>query len=214
MAGRTWRPRFAAGSTRLDRAVLGSNMLQLTATARPMAGLTRDSRPTRFAWDSRRRGRAGWCSLIFPPPPCPWAGPSAWPGTISGRTAPCFYDKNGRLTDDPRVVPAGGAIALMGGKANGFKGFAFALWAEALAAMAGGRTNNPRPQRQNFNLLVLDPAALRRSGTLPPRDAPSWRWVKTSRPQPGSDGVRLPGERFLAAIPRRLAPGPGGPPNC
>ena len=117
--------------------------------------------------------------------------------------APCFFDRAGRLTADPRVVPAGGAIALMGGTANGFKGFAFALWAEALAAMAGGRTNNPRaPQRQNFNLLVLDPAAFGDPEHYRREMRRLARWVKTSRPQPGSDGVRLPGERFLAAIAR------------
>ncbi len=117
--------------------------------------------------------------------------------------APCFFDRKGRLTDDPNVVPAGGAIALMGGTANGFKGFAFALWAEALAAMAGGCTNNPRAsQRQNFNLLVLDPAAFGDPEHYHREMRRLVRWVKTSRPQPGSDGVRLPGERFLAAIAR------------
>ncbi|MCX7591445.1 MAG: Ldh family oxidoreductase, partial [Kiritimatiellae bacterium] len=68
---------------------------------------------------------------------------------------PVFFDKNGNLTDDPRVMREGGAMFLMGGTINGYKGYAFALWAEALTAMAGGSCNNPKvKQRQCFNLTL------------------------------------------------------------
>ncbi|MCA1809630.1 MAG: Ldh family oxidoreductase [Lentisphaerae bacterium] len=120
-----------------------------------------------------------------------------------GRRAaePCFFDRAGNLTDDPRAVLDGGALTPMGGPINGFKGLAFSLWAEALAAMSGGRTNNPRaPQRQCFNLLVIDPSMFGDMRHYQREMRRLYRWIRSSRPQLGGDGVRLPGARFMASL--------------
>jgi hydroxycarboxylate dehydrogenase B len=116
-------------------------------------------------------------------------------------SAPVFLSRSGRLTDDPRAMDRGGAMLLWGGDINGYKGYAFALWDEALTAMAGGSCNNPkRESRQSFNLTVVDPAAF---GGMTQYRREMKRYVaylKTSRVRKGFDGIRLPGERMLRQI--------------
>lgn len=124
--------------------------------------------------------------------------------TLRGQRAPepVFFDKAGRLTDDPGAMTGGGAMLLAGGLREGYKGYALALWCEALTAMAGGNCNNPTlEQRQCFNLMVIDPGAF---GALEHYRAEMERFVRhvrSSRVQDGVDAIRLPGERML----RRLA---------
>jgi len=90
---------------------------------------------------------------------------------------------------------------LMGGEVNGHKGYAFAMWAEALTAMAGGKTNNPAlEQRQTINLTVIDPDAFE---GMEPYLAEMDRFVghvKSSRLCEGVTEIRLPGERFLKQL--------------
>ena len=114
---------------------------------------------------------------------------------------PCFFDTAGRPSHDPRDMKAGGAMFMMGGRANGYKGFAFSLWAEALAAMAGGHTNNPDSERrQTFNLLVIDPDAFGDRGHYEQEMAHLAAWIKSSRREEGCDAIRLPGERFVESV--------------
>ena len=114
---------------------------------------------------------------------------------------PCFFDKDGNLTDDPRKMKDGGAMMLWGGDINGYKGYAFAIWAEALTAMAGGKTNNPElDQRQTINLTVIDPEAFAGLDTCMAEMARFEKHVKSSRVRDGFDEIRMPGDRFLAQI--------------
>lgn len=114
---------------------------------------------------------------------------------------PVFFDRHGNLTDDPRVMRDGGAMFLMGGAINGFKGYAFALWAEALTAMAGGSCNNPRiKRRQSFNLTVIDPCAFGQMDYYRREMKRFVARVKSSRPWKKGEPVRLPGERMLRLL--------------
>jgi len=114
---------------------------------------------------------------------------------------PCFFDKDGNVTDDPKKMKDGGAMFLMGGDLNGHKGQAFAMWAEALTAMAGGKTNNPElEQRQTINLTVIDPEAFEGTGYYVQEMDRFVGHIKTSRLREGVHEIRLPGERFLRQL--------------
>ena len=114
---------------------------------------------------------------------------------------PAFFDKNGNATDDPAVMKDGGAMFLMGGEMNGFKGYAFALWVEALTAMAGGSCNNPElDQRQSFNITVIDPEAFGGMDHYRQEMARFLTHLKSSRVREGFDAIRLPGERMLRQV--------------
>jgi len=121
----------------------------------------------------------------------------------AGQTAPenLYMDRDGRPTPDPRVAKeGGGSIFFMGGERYGYRGYAFSLWAEALAAMAGGSANNPdAPPEQSFHLTVIDPEAFGAAGHYEAEMKRFIAYLKASRPRPGFDGVRLPGERAQAA---------------
>lgn len=128
-------------------------------------------------------------------------------GTLAaqGKRAPekVFFDKAGRLTDDPKAVRDGGAMLMMGQQLNGHKGYALAFWAEALTAMAGGSCNNPAlEQRQCFNLTVVDPTAFEGMDYYLTEMKRFVAHVKSSRLMAGFDAIRLPGERMLAQIER------------
>ncbi len=112
-----------------------------------------------------------------------------------------FYDKTGALTDDPKAVRDGGGMLPWGQQLTGHKGYAFAFWCEALTAMAGGWCNDPsREQRQSFNLTVIDPEAFAGLDYYRREMERFVGWVRSSRPAPGVDKVRLPGERMFQHI--------------
>jgi LDH2 family malate/lactate/ureidoglycolate dehydrogenase len=112
-----------------------------------------------------------------------------------------FVDPEGRLTADPKVaVDREGTMLFMGGEMEGYKGYAFSLWAEALTAVAGGSCNNPKVEsRQSFNLLVIDPEAFGGSGYYRKEMERFVAHVKSSRLRPGAGAIRLPGERARRA---------------
>ncbi len=109
---------------------------------------------------------------------------------------PVFLTKDGELTDDPQAMIDGGAMLTAGGDLDGHKGYAFALWIEALTAMAGGSCNNPQAeQRQSFTLMVIDPKAF---GDTDHYTAELKRFtarIRSGRRRPGVEEIRLPGER-------------------
>ena len=111
--------------------------------------------------------------------------------------APVFMEPDGEFTDDPAAaVDRDGTLLFMGGELEGYKGYAFSLWSEALAAMAGGSANNPElPSRQNFNLTVIDPQAFAGSDYFRTEMLRFVAHVKSSRPRPGGSAIRLPGDR-------------------
>ncbi len=120
-----------------------------------------------------------------------------------GEKAPerIFMDRDGRLSDDPKVVKEGGSILFTGGEHYGHKGYGLSLWCEALTAAGGGECNNPLSRtQQNFTLQVIDPALLGGSGHYAAELGRLVRHVRSSRPRPGASAVRLPGERGMAAL--------------
>ena len=111
---------------------------------------------------------------------------------------PAFFDKHGRPSRDPKDLFDGGAMMPAGGDFEGYKGTALSVWIEALTAMAGGHTNNPKlEQRQTCTLVVIDPEAFE-GGDHYRREMEQFvAHVKSSRVREGFDGIRLPGERML-----------------
>lgn len=130
----------------------------------------------------------------------------------AGRKAPekVFFDADGKLSDDPAVMTGEnpGAMLMAGQLVNEHKGYALALWAEATTVMAGGSANNPAlPQRQCFNLTVIDPTAFADPDYYTREMSRFVAHVKSSRKREGVDEIRLPGERFLASIEESKANG-------
>lgn len=114
-----------------------------------------------------------------------------------------FMDRDGKLSDDPRVVKDGGSILFAGGEHFGHKGYALSLWSEALTAMSGGECNNPESKTmQNFNLTVVDPDAFAGSDAYLREMERFLLHMKASRLLPGHAGIRLPGERALDSMQR------------
>jgi LDH2 family malate/lactate/ureidoglycolate dehydrogenase len=112
-----------------------------------------------------------------------------------------FLDRQGNPTDDPRSFQQGGTIMFLGAERFGHKGYGLSLWNEALAAMAGGRANDPEaPVRQTFTLLVLDPEAFAGREYYQRELTRFLAHVKTSRLRSGFSEIRLPGERALRAL--------------
>lgn len=121
---------------------------------------------------------------------------------------PAFMDSDGRLSDDPRVVPEGGSILFTGAPGYGHKGYALSLWSEALTAMAGGDCNNPDlPQSQSFNLTVMDPDAFGGRERFMAEMQRLIKRIKNVRRLPGVDVVRLPGERGFDCLAQARAEG-------
>ena len=115
--------------------------------------------------------------------------------------APVFFTKEGQLTDDPNAMIDDGAMFTAGGDLDGHKGYALALWSEALTAMAGGSCNHPgRPQRQCFNLTVIDPRAFGEGDYYRQEMQRFVKRVKSSRLREGFKEIRLPGERALRQL--------------
>lgn len=111
-----------------------------------------------------------------------------------------YMDKHGTPTTDPAVMHDGGSMMFTGGERYGYRGYAFALWAEALAAMAGGRANHPDlPYRQHFGLVVIDPDAFGGHEPYYREMARFLDHLRSSRLRPGFTAIRLPGERAQLA---------------
>jgi LDH2 family malate/lactate/ureidoglycolate dehydrogenase len=114
---------------------------------------------------------------------------------------PVFLDKDGALSDEPGVVADGGSLLFVGGRNFGHKGYALSLWCEALTVLSGGNANNPElPQTQSFSLTVIDPEAFAGNDHFLAEMTRFLARVTGSRPRPGSEPVRLPGQRGLAAL--------------
>lgn len=112
-----------------------------------------------------------------------------------------FLDKNGKPTNDPGVIKDEGTLMFMGCGIDGHKGFALSLWIEALVAMSGGSANNQSlPNLQSFILLVLDPGAFAGREYFAKEMKRFTAHVRSSRPRPGFDRVRFPGESGLGRL--------------
>jgi LDH2 family malate/lactate/ureidoglycolate dehydrogenase len=114
-----------------------------------------------------------------------------------------LLDAQGNATDDPTVLAAkpAGTILPLGGLEFGYKGFGFGLAVEAFSlALSGyGRAKKPDAFGQSVFIQALDPAAFAgREAFLAEMDH-LVAACRGSRPRPGVERVRVPGERALAS---------------
>ncbi|MDP6689150.1 MAG: Ldh family oxidoreductase [Alphaproteobacteria bacterium] len=130
---------------------------------------------------------------------------------------PWLVDNSGRLSDDPEVIydDPPGAILPAGGQDMGHKGFALALFVEALtsglagtgrAAMAEGGDDGD-PAGSNVFLQLIDPAAF--GGTEAFRHETGFlaEICRGAAPLAGGPGVRVPGDRAHQALSRQRTKG-------
>jgi len=133
-------------------------------------------------------------------------------------TGPWLLDNQGVATSDPAAITADppGTLLPVGGSAFGYKGFGFGLMVEAFAlALSGfGRDQVRERGAQGVFLLIVDPARFG-DGQAAFLDAMSAlvEQCRASRPIPGGEGVRLPGEAALRGRRRQLAEGLALPPG-
>lgn len=118
-------------------------------------------------------------------------------------------DAAGRPTDDPTVLTAGGSILPAGGMDHGHKGYAWALFVEALTqGLAGfGRADEPKGWGACAFVQVVDPDAFGGRAAFVRQTEWLVRACRTSAPRPGIDQVRVPGEHALASKRMALAQG-------
>ena len=122
----------------------------------------------------------------------------------AGRRLPGAWvlDADGHATDDPGALarePKGSLLPL-GGLDAGYKGFGLALIVEALTAgLAGfGRADAPEGWGGTVFVQVLDPEAFGGLDAFRRQMDHLVRAAHDSKPRPGVDRVRLPGEAGLS----------------
>lgn len=118
-------------------------------------------------------------------------------------------DADGRPTDDPAVLTAGGTILPAGGLDHGHKGYSWALLVEALTeGLSGfGRADEPKGWGACGFVQVIDPAAFGGRQAFVRQTAWLVRACRSSAPRPGVERVRVPGEHALARTRAALADG-------
>jgi LDH2 family malate/lactate/ureidoglycolate dehydrogenase len=114
-----------------------------------------------------------------------------------------LLDADGNPTDDPNALSAkpAGTILPLGGLDFGYKGFGFGLAVEALSLALSGYGRAPKPDAfgQSVFVQAIDPAAFAgREAFLREMDH-LVAACRASRPRPGGEKVRVPGERALAS---------------
>jgi LDH2 family malate/lactate/ureidoglycolate dehydrogenase len=124
---------------------------------------------------------------------------------------PWAIDASGRPTDDPAVLFADPAGTLLptGGTDHGHKGFGLALMIEALTQGLGGfgRADAPTGWGASVFVQVMDPTAFGGADTFRRQTAWTAAACRASAPLPGTDAVRLPGERGVERKRRALVEG-------
>ena len=130
-----------------------------------------------------------------------------------GKRAPgvWFVDSEGNGSDDPAVayVTPKGALLPLGGMDAGHKGFGLGLMIESMTAgLTGfGRADPPQGWGANVFVQVIDPEAFGGRAALE-RQTDHLRDIShASKPRPGVERVRLPGEGGLARKRKQLADG-------
>jgi LDH2 family malate/lactate/ureidoglycolate dehydrogenase len=124
---------------------------------------------------------------------------------------PWLVDREGRPTDDPKVLfdGRGGSLLPLGGTDLGYKGFALSLLVEALTNALGGhgRADDVSRWGASVFLLLIDPA--RFGGREAFLRETSWvsRWCLDTPTPAGGSSVRLPGQAALVRRARQLADG-------
>lgn len=130
-----------------------------------------------------------------------------------GRRAPgiWFVDGEGHGSTDPSVAftEPKGALLPLGGLDAGHKGFGLGLMIEAMTGgLAGfGRADPPEGWGATVFVQVLDPEAFAGIGALRRQMDHMREICHASRPRPGVERVRLPGEGGLARKRKQLEEG-------
>src|SRR5512134_3810134 len=124
---------------------------------------------------------------------------------------PWLLDAEGAPTDDPNALTAKppGTILPLGGLDFGYKGYGFGLLVEALAlALPGyGRAQQPDAFGQGVFVQAVDPAAFAGRDRFLRETDHLAAACRASRPRPGVERVRVPGERALASMSEQLRDG-------
>ncbi|MES2976192.1 MAG: Ldh family oxidoreductase [Pseudomonadota bacterium] len=116
---------------------------------------------------------------------------------------PWLLDGDGNPTDDPNALGTKppGTIMPVGGVDFGYKGFGFGIAVEAMSlALSGyGRAGKPDMFGQSVFIQVMDPDAFAGRGAFIQEMDHLVAACHASRPRPGVDAVRVPGERAWAS---------------
>jgi LDH2 family malate/lactate/ureidoglycolate dehydrogenase len=124
---------------------------------------------------------------------------------------PWALDAAGRPTNDPAVLFADppGTLLPTGGTDHGHKGFGLALMIEALTQGLGGfgRADAPTGWGASVFVQVMDPTAFGGADTFRRQTAWTAAACRACAPLPGTDAVRLPGERGVERKRRALVEG-------
>ncbi len=138
---------------------------------------------------------------------------------LSGRMAaegrrapqPWYVDAEGRPTDDPAVITAkpAGAILPIGGTDHGHKGYGLGLMIEALTqGLSGlGRSGTPVQWGAAVFVQVFEPAAFGGTEAFTRELGFLRRSCEGTPPMQGFEKVRLPGDAALARRRKALAEG-------
>jgi LDH2 family malate/lactate/ureidoglycolate dehydrogenase len=131
-----------------------------------------------------------------------------------GRRLPHAWllDENGEPSDDPAVLvaPRRGSVQPLGGLDAGHKGYGLALMVEALTSgLAGHGRADPDKLSMGASvfLQLLDPEAFGGLAAFTRETEWTANACRRSRPRPGRDPVRLPGEGGLRRKREQLANG-------
>jgi len=124
---------------------------------------------------------------------------------------PWALDARGEPTDDPAALTANppGALLPMGGLDHGHKGYAFALFVEAVTGgLAGhGRADPKEGWGASVFLQVLSPALFGGDADFRRQTEHVAAACRATPPRPGVEHVRLPGENGLRRRAEQLAHG-------
>lgn len=115
-----------------------------------------------------------------------------------------LLDRNGLPTNDPFALTkaGGGTIRPLGGDANEHKGFALALAVQAMSAAlsgGGGTTATSQALGTSTFIQLFDPAAFAGGSVFAQEIDRMIEMLIATPPRPGFEGVRVPGQRAMAA---------------
>jgi LDH2 family malate/lactate/ureidoglycolate dehydrogenase len=124
---------------------------------------------------------------------------------------PWVVDREGQATDDPRVLfdGGGGAVLPLGGIDLGHKGFALALFVEALTNGLGGhgRAHDVKRWGASVFLQLIDPGRFGGQQAFLHETSFLARSCVETPVGPGKPPVRMPGQASLARRARQLVEG-------
>ena len=120
-------------------------------------------------------------------------------------------DREGNASDDPRILfnNGGGSLLPLGGLDLGYKGFALALFVEAITTARGGlgRVTGTKRWGASVFLQIINPARFGGSEAFLRETSFLAQACRETPVPPGKPPVRLPGQAALARCAAQLAGG-------